>query len=134
MSQENVERVRRAYALFNSGEADEWLDMFGPDVVFTLSGVFPDFDPEYRGRDGLRRFRETLLEAWEFFRAEPRELVDRGDVVGAILDLHAKGRGSGAEVRLTFHHAFHFRDGLADRWTSFPTLDEAIEAAEASQS
>ena len=36
--------------------------MFSLDVVFTLSGVFPDFEPEYRGKEDLKRFRETLLE------------------------------------------------------------------------
>ncbi len=129
MSRENVELIRRGYALFNAGETDAWLALFDRDIELRVSGVFPGFDPLYRGHDGLTRFREILLEAWESFEAEPKEIVDRGEYVGVVLQLQAKGRGSGAEVDLTFHHAFRFRDGLIDRWASYPTLDQALEAA-----
>jgi hypothetical protein len=76
----------------------------------------------------MRRFRETLFEAWEYFHSEPREIVDRGACVSVVTDLRAKGRESGVEVNLTFHQAFRFDGGLVNRWTSFPTLGEALEA------
>ena len=128
MSQENVEIVRRAYESFNAGQ-DEWLSMLHPEVEVRLSGVFPGIDSDYRGHDGARRFRDTLFEAWEYFHAEPREIVDRGAYVGVVVDLRAKGRESGAEVNLTFHQAFRFDGDLVVRWASFPTLREAREAA-----
>ncbi len=129
MSRENVELVQRGYALFNAGDIDAWLALFHGDIELKVSGVFPGFDPLYRGHDGLRRFCETLLEAWESFRADPVEVVDRGEYVGVVLALGAKGAGSGAEVDVKFNHAFRFREGLIDRWASYPTLDQALEAA-----
>lgn len=128
MSQENVEIVRCAYESFNAGH-DEWMSAIHPNVEVTLSGVFPGIDSDYRGHDGVRRFRDTLFEAWEYFHAEPREIVDRGAYVGVVADLRAKGRESGVEVNLTFHQAFRIDGGLIERWASFPTLREALEAA-----
>ena len=45
-----------------------------------------------------------------------------------VVDVHAVGIGSGIAVDMTFHHAFHFEDGLVDRWAVYPTPDEALEA------
>ena len=127
MSQENVEIVRRAYESFNAGQ-DEWVNLLHPNVEVTLSGVFPGIDSDYRGREGARRFLETLSEAWEYFHPEPREIMDRGAYVGVVVDFRAKGRESGVEVNLTFHNAFRLDGGLIERWASFPTRREALEA------
>ena len=129
MSRENAELIRRGYELFNAGEIDAWFPLFHPEVELVVSGVFPGFDPVYRGHDGLRRFYDSLLEAWESFRADVADVAARGDWVAVALSLRAKGRGSGVEVQLVFHHAFLFgEDGLVRRWASFPTRAEALEA------
>jgi ketosteroid isomerase-like protein len=129
MSQENVERVRRAYAFWNEDEVDAFLEMSHPELVFTTSGAFPGFDPVYRGREGMARFRDTMLEAWETFRIEATEFAAYGDWVVIAVRFIGKGRTSGVEVDIAFHHAAHFRDGLIDRLISTPRREQALEAA-----
>ena len=129
MSREKVELIRRGYELFNAGEIDAWLALFHPEIELAVSGVFPGFDPVYRGHGGVRHFYDSLLEAWEAFRADVADIAAEGDWVAVELTLHAKGRGSGVPVQLAFHHAFLFsEDGLVRRWASFPTRSEALEA------
>ena len=129
MSEENVELVRRAYELWNHNETDEFLESAHPDLVYTTSGVFPGFDPVYRGREGLAQFRETMLEAWESFHIEPTQLSPHGDWVIAALRFVGRGKASGVEVDIEFHHAVHIRDGLMDRLLSTPDRSKALEAA-----
>ena len=129
MSEANVEIVRGTYERFNAGEIDQWVSRFHPDVEVRGGGVFPGLDTDYRGHDGVMRLRDAVLDAWESFRVELRELVDRGDYVGAVVGLWGRGRESGVEVSLTFHHAFRLDDGLIVCWALFPTLAEAFEAA-----
>lgn len=125
---ENVEIVRSTYERFNAGDVDEWLTRLHPDVEIKGGGVFPGLDTDYRGHAGARRLRAAVIDAWASFRAELRELVDRGDYVGAVVDLRGTGRESGVGVSLTFHHAFRLDGGLIVCWALFPTLEEAFEA------
>ena len=129
MSQEKVAVIRRGYDLWNSGRIDDWAEVFHPEIEFRPSGAMPGLQPVYRGRDGIRQLMADLTEAIEDFRAEPTELVERDEFVGAVLRFVGKGRGSGVPVEMTFHHAFGFRDGLVDRWGGGRTLEEAFEAA-----
>lgn len=77
MSQENVEKVQRAYELWNADDVEAFLDLWHPRGIYTTSGTFPGFQPAYRGREGMARFRDTMLEAWASFQLEPTGLVDR---------------------------------------------------------
>ena len=129
MSQETLEVIRRGYDLWNSGRIDDWAEIFHPEIEFRPSGAMPGLQPVYRGREGIRQLMADLTEALEGFQAEPRELVERGEFVGAVLRFTGKGRGSGVPVEMTFHHAFGFRDGLVNRWGGGRALDEAFEAA-----
>jgi ketosteroid isomerase-like protein len=129
MSPENVELVRRGYEAWNRSDVEAFLQVAHPQVVYRTSGVFPGFDPEYHGREGMARFRETMLEAWDEFRLEPTEIAPRGDWVVAAVRFVGKGRRSGVDVVVPFHHAFHFRGGLVDRLIAARERAEVLEAA-----
>jgi len=129
MSQDDRETIRRAYDLWNSGQVDDWLELFHPEIEFRPSGAMPGLQPVYRGRDGIRRLMHELTEALEEFHAEPKELVEEDGFVGVVLRLAGTGRGSGVPVEMTFHHAFRLRHGLIDCWGAGTTLHEAFEAA-----
>jgi ketosteroid isomerase-like protein len=128
MSQEDVDVVRMAYESFNAGAVEKWVAAFHPDVQVAARGVFPGIDRSYQGHAGVKQLRESVLEAWESFRIEPRDFADRGSCVDVEVDLIGKGKGSGVEVSLRFHHAFLLRDGLVVHWALFPTRAEALEA------
>jgi len=128
MSQENVELLQRAYEYWNTDEADQWLALFHPDIEFIPSGVFPGLDPVYRGHAGMARFRDEMLEAWEHFHIDTTKFLDRGEFLGVELRFRGKGKTSGVEVDLNFHHGVRIRDGLIYRLSSNEDLDEALEA------
>jgi ketosteroid isomerase-like protein len=129
MSRENVELARRGYEAWSAGDRQGWLDTLDPGVEFTTSGIWPDFDPVYRGHEGLARFYDQINEAWEYFRIEPQAIVEKGACLGVALLFRGKGAGSGVEVELEFHHGLHIRDGLIDYLASRRTLADALEAA-----
>jgi ketosteroid isomerase-like protein len=49
MSQENVERTRRAFDAFNRRDLDAFLAVIDPEVVFTTRFMEMEGDPYYRG-------------------------------------------------------------------------------------
>jgi ketosteroid isomerase-like protein len=102
--------------------------MLHPDLVFTTSGVFPGFDPVYRGPEGMSRFAETMLEAWATFELEPTSIEDHGEYVVVALRFRGIGRSSGVETTSSFHHALRFRGGLVERIASHPDRAQALEA------
>lgn len=47
--------------------------------MFTTSGAFPDLDAEYRGRDAMRRYWETIRGAFEYLHMDAVHVVERDD-------------------------------------------------------
>jgi ketosteroid isomerase-like protein len=77
MSQENIEVVRSAFAAWNRGDLDAWLETFHPRAEWRTSGAFPGFKPAYYGDDGRavalresqqRRGTRLLLQSGDFQR------------------------------------------------------------------
>src|SRR5829696_4228941 len=56
MSQENVEVIRGIYAAWDARDLDALLELTDSEIEFRTSGYFPDFEPIYRGHQGLRSF------------------------------------------------------------------------------
>jgi ketosteroid isomerase-like protein len=129
MSQENVDFARRSYELWGGEDAEAFLSTVHPECIFETSGFFPGFDSTYRGRAGMAKFRESMLEAWESFEILPIDLSDKGNWVIAALRFQAVGRSSGVEVDVNFHHVSRVRDGLLYRLYSAPDRARALEAA-----
>jgi ketosteroid isomerase-like protein len=129
MSEENVELAKRLYGHWNAGAESELRDLIHPGFEYTTSGTFPGFDPIYRGHEGFAKFSREMLEAWEYLDLEPRAIEDRGEWLLVDLRFHGKGRESGAEVHLEFHHAAQIRDGLLYRLVARPNRDAALDAA-----
>ena len=85
MSQENVEIVRRQFALLDHGDEAAW-DMLPANFVLDFSRRL--LNPALvRGRDQVRAFVESESQMWEGDRLgyEPMELIDAGDKVLALL-------------------------------------------------
>jgi ketosteroid isomerase-like protein len=76
MSQENVEVIRAIYAAWDARDLDALLEVTDPEIEFWTSGYFPDFEPIYRGHQGLRSFWEAMLVPWdESFRIDVEHIV-----------------------------------------------------------
>jgi ketosteroid isomerase-like protein len=97
MSQENVELARLGYEAFNRGDIDGLLDLCAPDIKWRDLATI---DSEaVTGKDAVRAYFETVMEAWEQIRLEPEEIIDLGgDRVVVVSHLTGRGKGSGIEV------------------------------------
>jgi ketosteroid isomerase-like protein len=129
MSQENVEAARAQYENWNARELEAWIAGFHPEVDYTSSvtaGLFGQGD--YHGHEGMRSFVAQYLEAWEYFRLEPREYIPADDRVVVVMDAFGRGRTSGVVVEHEIAHIWSFRDGLAVRHESYASREEALEA------
>jgi ketosteroid isomerase-like protein len=130
MSEENVEALRRLFALVGEGGNPEALyELLDPSVEL----IIPPSDIDagrYAGHAGVRRYFRRWAGTWESWHFHPESLVDAGDdrvVVG--LYQRARGKGSGVEVENRPGQVWTFRDGLVVRWENYSTLAEALAAA-----
>src|SRR5215207_1710588 len=116
MSQENVEVVRRCFALWANRDFSALPEVAQPDFVLDVSRRV--FNPAvYRGLDGFQRFVRDVDEIWEGFRFDPEELIDAGDHVVASARISGHGRGSGIETEMHEFSVWTVREARC-RWSS----------------
>jgi ketosteroid isomerase-like protein len=130
MSEENVERVRKAVEAMNARDIETALKVMHPDVEWRTLDAFPDAGT-YRGPEGVLAFFQTWLDTFRGFQLhlEGCAAVDE-DRVLARLRVSGIGAESGARVESPqFFQLIEFRDGLVIRARMFPTESEALEAA-----
>ena len=132
MSAENVEVVRRLYEQLAAGDSEGAFEVYDPEIEWDGSRV-PwllelGFDPVYRGHDGVRAVLRSFFAAWESIEYCPRELVDAGDDVVALVEISARGRASGIEVAYEHPQVWTLRDGKVVRMRVFADRAEALRA------
>jgi ketosteroid isomerase-like protein len=129
----NLEAVNRAFAAWNSGDLEAFLDTVHPDIVFEPSGLFPDLIMRYEGHAGVRDFWRDFVGPWESMRMEFTDVRELGDdeVVARVL-FRGRGRG-GIEVEQDFGQHYEIEDGLLYRMRSYASWEEALAAAGAGE-
>src|SRR5262249_16983951 len=128
MSRENLERSRRYYEAWNSGDMPAVMDAMAPDVEWHGHPNLPEPGP-YHDRDDVERWMRQFREAWGELNAEPVELLDADDSVVALIHMTGRGRGSGVEVAGGVDaHVARFRDGDVIYFRIYPG-DRAADLA-----
>ncbi len=100
-----------------------------PDVEFfsalaSLEGV------AFVGHDGIRRYFDDVVAAWEEWRVELHRVEETPDGRVAVdMTMHVRGRQSGASVAQSVGHIWDLEDGKLRRCTAFPTGEAAMDAA-----
>ena len=127
MSQANLELAQNAVAAFNRRDVAALVEMTTDDFEWvTWTGTVEH--TVYHGAEGLERyFRDA--DVWEVLKLDIQELRDFGDRVFVVAAFHARGGGSGAEVRAPYYSAFYVSGGKLARVLSFRTEEEALAAA-----
>jgi ketosteroid isomerase-like protein len=126
MSQENVEVVRCSYEAYERGDMESALAALDPEIEIYDHDI-PD-PGEYRGLDGVLRWQADWETSWQSWRWEAEEFIDAGDRVVAILRVHAKGRGSGADIERLDGAVWTLRDGKGVRLDYYGSKAEALDA------
>ena len=136
MSEENVEIVRRAFDLGRSGLSTEAVEkalaLLDPKSEF-VSRLVSVEGATYRGHDGARAYRKDLDDAFQEWHNELDEITEVGpDAVLTENCFRATGR-SGVDVELRSAVVWVLSDGLVVGLHSYPSRQEALEAAGLSQ-
>ena len=128
MSQQNVDTVRAILEAFNRGDMRSFLDMCDPDIEWDVSKRLID-PATYHGHGGVQKFFEQQLEAWEEApQMEAEELIDAGDQVVAFVQVHGRGKGSGAAVDARIAQVWTVRRQKAIRLEYYGDRVEALKA------
>jgi ketosteroid isomerase-like protein len=138
MSSDPADRLRNAYAAFNSGAGLDW-SLIDPSIEHDQTkGLF--LDGVFYGPEGVRAALEEVESDWEGLSYELVEVVQLGDRVLVLLRMTARVRDSQAELDAQVAHVWEFRDGRAVRWDVYGDHASAqqafngVRAAEASRS
>ena len=130
MSEENVEIVRAVNAAFNEGDLDAFLEFVAVDAELRDLANAPDQSGVVKGRAAIREVWTLWTEAFDDFRADVDEYIDRGDVVICAVHCLGQGKGSGTSVDTHELHMYELREGRIVRATlGFRSKGEALEAA-----
>ena len=125
MAQETVEIVRSVFRGWNEDGIDGMLPFFHDDIEYLPMeerGVI-------HGHDGLRRYFDRWMDAWDELRISLTEIIVANEQVFNGITLQGRGHGSGVEVTMEFWQVWRFREGRAVRWEEYPDRSEALEAA-----
>lgn len=113
--------------LWKEGDFDALLDLADPDIVFATSGAFPDLDAEYRGREGMRRYWETIRGAFEQLHMDVVRVIERGDEILILCRFRAKS-SEGFELDRRFGQVGRMRNGLVTKIVAYPDWESAAAA------
>jgi uncharacterized protein len=128
MSQENVERVRQAYRLYEETQRPDY-ELLHQDAAWHTAQDLPDSDT-YRGHEGIAELYSEWIDSFEDFRVEVEEMIDGGrEMVVVMTRLRGRFRGSTEEVNLIEAHVWKVVDGKAVEIREYRTKAEALEAA-----
>jgi ketosteroid isomerase-like protein len=128
VSDADVELVSAAYAAFNRG-GESFLEYLDPEVEWIPAAQF--VQGPVKGIDELRRLLDTFREAFEEIRWEPQRVLrasEPGEVL-VLIETVTRGRGSGAEIRVSVAHLVRVRDGRLVWGKVYPDADEGLRAA-----
>jgi ketosteroid isomerase-like protein len=127
VAEPNVNALKRGYAALNRGDLSVVLELLHPEIEWHEPAPSPDAGT-HRGRESFERFLRGWLESFEEFRVEPEQIVERGDVLIAVVRQSGKGRASGVGVDTRLAHLWSVEAGQAVRWEAIANPDEALAA------
>jgi ketosteroid isomerase-like protein len=128
MSQENIDRVKRGFEAFTRGDLDTAFEFIDPSFEIN-DRVVPEANPSERGPDALIANVRLVWDAFGEVAWEPREIVDRDDLILVRVHMSAKGHHTSLPIEEDVGHVYTMRDGKAVRLDIFRTWDSALEAA-----
>jgi ketosteroid isomerase-like protein len=127
---EAVERTRRSFELFYSGDLDGWLETIHPDIEWDISAhPLPDWPDTGRGRDALLENIGRYLSGWTGYEAEVVELEDLGGEVLAVIHERVRIGEEGEPLERDLHQLWTIEGEYGTRLRVFPTREAAVAAA-----
>ena len=122
----NVELTRRAYDAFNTRDWKTFGVLMHPDIE--VQSRLVAMEGAYQGEEGLRDWREAIMNFLPDYTVEIEEIRDLGDVILLRSLGTAHGVASETPVHDPFWQVLEWRDGKCVWWRNCSTEAEANEA------
>jgi len=130
----NLEIVQRGFEAFNREGIEGIIPLIHPDFEATTPPDLASEPDTYRGPDGVRRWFQSFDEVMDQIRWDSRGFHQVGDRVVVEFTLRARGKTTGLDFGQDAVMVWELRDGKAIRLVLYPTLDQALAAAEGARS
>jgi ketosteroid isomerase-like protein len=128
MSQENVEIAHRTNQAFNRGDIERTLTFYSEDVEIEDLMNAPDVPRVVHGTEAFRQMLTAWVEAFDEFRADIVEYIDRGRHVVLVTDYYGKSR-EGLTTQLRVADVAEFQGGKIVRVTfGYESREQALAA------
>jgi ketosteroid isomerase-like protein len=127
MSQENVERIRQAFAGTTAGDFSYLPSIAHEDLEFLLPPNFPGTQAT-RGPEGFLSVVQEFEEAFEEIRYEPQEFLDHGDRLFVAVRTVGRAKHTGIAVDVVVYWVYTFRDRLVVKMEAFLDRAAALDA------
>ena len=127
MSQENVERIRNAFAGTTAGDFSYLPSLIDDTCEFLLPPDFPGTQAT-RGPGGFVSVVREFEEAFEGMRYEPEDFLDQGDRLFVAVRTIGRAKHTGIAVDLILYWVYTFRDRMVVRMEAFLDRAPALEA------
>ena len=127
MSQENVERIRRAFEGTSTGDFSYLPSLIDEDCEFRLPPEFPGTQTA-RGPRGFMSVVEELEEAFEDIRYDPHEFLCQGNLMFVTVRNVGHARYTGLAVDLLVYWVYTFREGKVVTMEAFLDRAAALQA------
>ena len=129
MSEERIEAVRRVYREWAKGNFRAGPELYDPNLVLVQPPDLPE-SGVYLGMEGVRRYMEAFLDAWERITIEVEDIIETGDTLVAQVVQRAVGKESGIEpTELEYFQVWTFRGDRVIRLDVLRDRAEALAAA-----
>lgn len=129
-----TQNVRVGMAAMNRADYDSAVSGVHPDAVLQPPGRGQgglDFEAEYHGPEGARRFITQWKSGFDYFRYEPREIADAGGAHFALkVGVFGRFAGSGTELADEWATVYTLKDGMAYRIVNEYEWENALAALE----
>jgi ketosteroid isomerase-like protein len=124
----SLERMRAGFEAFNSGDPQDWMELFCEDVELREIAEMPDA-AVYHGHEGVRRWFAGVTASMGDFRFRPGSAW-WGEGTN-VVEVHgsAVGTGSGVPIEWTVYVVSWLRGDRIARTQGFLDRDEAMAAA-----
>jgi ketosteroid isomerase-like protein len=127
MSQENIERIRRAFEGTSTGNFSYLPSLIDETCTFQLPPDFPGTQTA-RGPSGFLSVVEEFEEAFEDIRYEPQEFFDQGDLLLVAVRTVGHAKHTGLAVEQLVYWVYAFRGGKVVTMQAYLDRAEALEA------
>jgi ketosteroid isomerase-like protein len=125
MAQENVEIVRRVFAMTDVDSASAW---WHPEIEWVVAREHPEART-LKGREAVTAYFGEWEATLEDARLEMASFVDAGGSVVAFGTVRGTGAGSGADVQVPIAFVCTLANGKLARVEEYLDPPEALKAA-----